>query len=310
MRLSPGSRRWTSRAFALPLAVVLALTGLAACGGSDSDNLGGGGGSASDTNYSLTQAQNLPSSPTLDKIKNEGRVIVGTKYDQPLFGLNNPATGQLEGFDTEMGRLLALYLLGDKNKVQFVETVSKNREAFLQEGKVEAVIATYTINDERKQQVGFAGPYYVAGQDIMVRKDNDSIKSVQDLNGKKVATVSGSTSEKNVREQAPQAQVQLYDTYSQAAEALADGRADAESTDNVILLGLISQRPDDFKLVGNPFTQEPYGIGVPKDDVVFRNVVNDFLQQIYDNGDWKKAYEATAGKVDEKTPEPPAINRY
>jgi glutamate transport system substrate-binding protein len=309
MTVRPPSRRRRTRTLGIGLAaLVLSVTGLAACGGGGGDQLSGG--SSGDTNYTLAQAQNLPASPTLDKIRGQGRIVIGTKFDQPLFGLKNPANGQIEGFDTEVGRLLALYLLGDKNKVEFIETVSKNREPFLQEGRVQAVIATYTINDQRKQQVGFAGPYYLAGQDIMVKKDNDSIKSVQDLNGKKVATVSGSTSEKNVREKAPQAQVQLYDTYSQAAEALADGRADAETTDNVILLGLINQRPDDFKLVGNPFTQEPYGIGVPKDDTVFRNTVNDFLQAIFTNGDWTKASEATAGKVDEKTPQPPALDRY
>lgn len=294
------------------LAFLLAVAALAltACGSDDGNNAIGGGGTTPTPTYAVSQANNLPSSPTLEKIRAQGKIVIGTKFDQPLFGLKNPANGRIEGFDAEIGRALATYLLGDPTKVEFVETVSKNREVFIQEGKVDAVIATYTINDARKQKVGFAGPYYVAGQDIMVAANNTSIKSVADLNGKRVSTVSGSTSEKNVREKAPQAQVMLFDTYSEAAEALADGRVDAESTDNVILLGLISKRPGEFKLVGATFTEEPYGIGVSKSDVVFRNTVNDFLQAISANGDWRKAYEATAGTVSENTPEPPQIQRY
>ena len=275
------------------LALLLAVAALAltACG-SDTNSGAGGVSSVPPPSYALAQATNLPSSATLDKIRARGKIVIGTKFDQPLFGLQNPANGQIQGFDAEIGRALATYLLGDPGKVEYVETVSKNREVFLQEGKVDAVIATYTINDARKQKVGFAGPYYVAGQDIMVQENNTSIHGVADLNGKRVSTVTGSTSEKNVREKAPQAQVMLFDTYSQAAEALADGRVDAETTDNVILLGLIAQRPGEFKLVNAPFTTEPYGIGVPKNDVVFRNTVNDFLQTIYANGDWTRAYEA------------------
>ncbi|GAC1327446.1 MAG: glutamate ABC transporter substrate-binding protein [Mycobacteriales bacterium] len=284
----------------------------AACGGgsssspgaSSSKDTGGGAG------YAMTQVKTLPSSPQLDAIKARGKLIVGTKFDQPLFGLKNPTSSKLEGFDTEMGRLLAKRIFGDESKVDYVETVSKNREAFLTNSNVDVVIATYTINDARKMLVGFAGPYYVAGQDIMVKKSNTAIKSVTDLNGKKVSSVQGSTSEKNVRAQAPQATVLLFDTYAAAAEALKDGRVDAESTDNVILLGLVDKNPDDFKLVGNTFTKEPYGIGVKKEDTVFRGFVNDMLDESYKNGDWKKAYAKTAGKVDKSNPSPPALDRY
>jgi len=125
-----------------------------------------------------------------------------------------------------------------------------------------------------------------------------------------VSSVQGSTSEQNIKSKAPQAQVLLFDTYTTAGEALRDGRVDAESTDNVILLGLVDKNPDAFKLVGAPFTQEPYGIGLKKADTVFRNFVNDTLAEAEKNGDWQKAYAATAGKVDPKPPTPPAIDRY
>lgn len=290
------------------VAIVALALGVAACGGGGTGKSLGSG--ASPGGYAIAQATTLPASPTLDRIKARGRIIVGTKFDQPLFGLKNPVTNRVEGFDTEIARIVAKRLFGDENKVEFTEAVSKIREDVIEQGTVDAVIATYTINDARKQRVGFAGPYYLAGQDIMVRKDNTTIKGVTDLNGKKVSSVSGSTSEKNVKEQAPQAQVLLFDTYTTAAEALRDGRVDAESTDNVILLGLIDKNPDAFKLVGKPFTQEPYGIGVRKDDPVFRNFLNDTLELAYRNGDWKKAYESTAGRVDPTTPSPPPVNRY
>jgi len=284
--------------------------GTAACGGGTSSSGGGLAASAKPAGYAMTQATNIPASPTLDAIKSRGKIVIGTKFDQPLFGLKNPVTGNIDGFDAELSRLLAKRVLGDDKKIDFVETVSKNREDFIEQGKVDAVIATYTINDARKQRVGFAGPYYLAGQDIMVKKDNTTIKSVTDLNGKKVSSVQGSTSEQNIKSKAPQAQVLLFDTYTTASEALRDGRVDAESTDNVILLGLVDKNPDAFKLVGAPFTQEPYGIGLKKADTVFRNFVNDTLAEAEKNGDWQKAYAATAGKVDPKPPTPPAIDRY
>lgn len=296
----------------LPVLVATAALamGTAACGGGTSSSGGGLGASAKPAGYAMTQATNIPASPTLDAIKSRGKIVIGTKFDQPLFGLKNPVTGNIDGFDAELSRLLAKRVLGDDKKIDFVETVSKNREDFIEQGKVDAVIATYTINDARKQRVGFAGPYYLAGQDIMVKKDNTTIKSVTDLNGKKVSSVQGSTSEQNIKSKAPQAQVLLFDTYTTAAEALRDGRVDAESTDNVILLGLVDKNPDAFKLVGAPFTQEPYGIGLKKADTVFRNFVNDTLAEAEKNGDWQKAYAATAGKVDPKPPTPPAIDRY
>src|SRR5450759_4405978 len=134
--------------------------GTAACGGGTSSSGGGLGASAKPAGYAMTQATNIPASPTLDAIKSRGKIVIGTKFDQPLFGLKNPVTGNIDGFDAELSRLLAKRVLGDDKKIDFVETVSKNREDFIEQGKVDAVIATYTINDARKQRVGFAGPYY------------------------------------------------------------------------------------------------------------------------------------------------------
>jgi len=253
---------------------------------------------------------------TMAELQEKGKLTVGTKFDQPLFGLKNAVTGEIEGFDVEMAKIVAAAIFGGEpeemdDKIEFVETVSKNREPFIQEGKVDFVVATYTINDTRKQVVDFAGPYYVAGQDIMVKKGDTSIKTVADLNGKKVCSVVGSTSIKNVAEKAPQADISTsFDKYSLCAEALKDGRVQAVTTDNIILLGLIKDAPNDFQLVGEAFTQEPYGIGLKKGDDAFRDFINDVLEDIYESGEWEEAFDRTVGEAGEEAPEPPAVNRY
>jgi glutamate transport system substrate-binding protein len=195
--------------------------------------------------------------------------------------------------------------------VRFVETPSKVRETVIRQGRVDIVAATYTINDERKTQVDFAGPYYVAGQDIMVRADEDGIASVNDLNGRRVCSAQGSTSIDNVREQAPQADLSItFDLYSLCAEALRDGRVDAVSTDNGILAGLVQAAEGELKLVEAPFTEEPYGIGLKRGDDAFRTFLNDRLEEIVESGEWEEAFEATVGQVISEVPEPPAVDRY
>jgi glutamate transport system substrate-binding protein len=197
------------------------------------------------------------------------------------------------------------------DKIQWVETVSANREPFIQQGKVDYVVATYTINDERKKVVDFAGPYYEAGQDIMVAKGNpEGIAGPDDLAGKKVCSVTGSTPAENIRTNYPDAQLTEFDVYSKCAEALKNGQVQAVTTDNVILLGLISQDPEAFELVGKPFTEEPYGIGLKKGDDQFRTFINDTLQKAFDDGRWLAAWDATAGKVATEQPTPPTIDRY
>jgi len=293
------------------LAICAALMVAAGCG---DDDEGADAGAGEDT-AAAQPAPEFPAGSTMARIQDEGKIVVGTKFDQPLFGLKNPTNDEIEGFDVEIAKLIAGGIFGDENvdgKVEFIETPSKIRETAIEQGRVDMVVATYTINDERKQQVGFAGPYYTAGQDIMVSGDNTDITGIEDLNGKKVCSVQGSTSIDNVREQAPQADLGItFDVYSLCAEALADGRVDAVSTDNIILLGLIdAEGGDAFKLVGNPFTEEPYGIGVKRDDAAFRTFVNDRLEEIYADGRWASAFEATVGAVEEETPEPPPVDRY
>jgi glutamate transport system substrate-binding protein len=256
---------------------------------------------------------------TLGVVQARGRVIVGVKFDVPYFGLRNTKTGELSGFDVELGRLLAEELFPDDPKarttrVEFVEAITKLREPLLVDGTVDVVISTYTITEARKQLIDFAGPYYVAGQDILASRENiesGRIRGVSDLNGKKVCSVTGSTSLNNVRTAAPKADTTLtFDRYSECYSALRDGRVDAITTDDVILLGLSRADNGAYVLTGNPYRTEPYGIGVRKGDDDFRALINDFLEATQADGRWQKAFSSTLGSVGAVTPVPPAVDRY
>ena len=286
-----------ARRFLGLLAVTIALALVAAACGGDSGGAAGGGPS-------------FPEGSTMARLQSAGKITVGTKFDQPLFGLKN-LEGKPEGFDVEIAKLIAGEMGISANDIEWVETVSANREPFIQQGKVDMVVATYTINDKRKQTVDFAGPYYEAGQDIMVKKGNPlGISGPDSLAGKRVCSVAGSTPAENIRTNYPQAKLTEFDVYSKCAEALKNGQVDAVTTDNVILLGLISADQESFELVGKPFTKEPYGIGVKKGDTQFRNFINDVLDKIEKDGRWQQAWDATAGKVATAKPTPPPIDRY
>jgi glutamate transport system substrate-binding protein len=285
--------RWTG----LVGIVLVLMLAAAACGGDE------GGGQAN-------EGASFAAGSTMAKLKDAGKVRVGTKIDQPLFGLKN-LDGKLEGFDVEIAKLIAGEMGIQESNIEWVETVSANREPFIQQDKVDFVVATYTINDKRKQVVDFAGPYYEAGQDIMVAKGNPlGITGPDDLAGKKVCSVTGSTPAENIRTNYPEAKLTEFDVYSKCAEALKNGQVEAVTTDNVILLGLISKDQEAFELVGKPFTEEPYGIGVKKGDDQFRNFINDVLEKAKSDGRWKQAWDATAGKVAQQEATPPEVDRY
>jgi glutamate transport system substrate-binding protein len=279
-----------------------------ACGGSDDDKAASTTAAPAAT---TTTEASFAAGTTMAKLKTAGKIKIGTKFDQPLFGVKNPTNGDVEGFDASIGRLLAEGIFGDDDidsHIEFIETPSKVRETAITDGQVDLVIATYTINDARKQVVDFAGPYYVAGQDILVKKDDTSITGVESLNGKKVCSVQGSTSLTNVQTKAPQADLSItFDKYSLCVEALLDGRVQAVTTDNVILLGFVDQYPDEVKLVGKPFTTEPYGIGLKKGDTAFKTWVNERLKTIEDDGSYAEAWDDTAGVTGEPAPTPPPI---
>ncbi|WP_240034666.1 glutamate ABC transporter substrate-binding protein [Glaciihabitans arcticus] len=244
---------------------------------------------------------------TMAKLNEAGKITIGTKFTQPLFGQVD-ADGNPQGFDVEIGKLIAAKLGIPADGITWTETVSANREPFIEAGEVDLVIATYTINDERKEKIAFAGPYYSAGQDILVLAGNPKgIEGPEDLEGLAVCTVTGSTSEANIKEYTDN--IIAATDYADCLEPLRSGTVDAVTTDNVILAGLADQNAPEFEVVNAPFTEEPYGIGLAKDDTDFRDFINDVLEESYEDGSWAAAWEATAGKVLD-TPTPPAVDRY
>jgi glutamate transport system substrate-binding protein len=248
---------------------------------------------------------------TMAELNEAGAITIGTKYDQPGFGLLNP-DGVPEGFDVEIAKIVAAKLGIEADNITWTETVSANREPFIQNGQVDIVVATYTINDTRKEVIDFAGPYYEAGQDIMVAKGNpEGIEGPDDLAGLRVCSVEGSTPAEEIRTNYPEAELVLYDAYSKCADDLTNGNVAAVTTDNVILTGFVAGNPDGFELVGNPFTEEPYGIGLPKGDDEFRDFINDVLEEAFEDGSWAEAWDRTAGAITgTEAPEPPSVDRY
>jgi glutamate transport system substrate-binding protein len=264
---------------------------------------GGGGATEEPTEEA---APTFEAGTTMAELADAGTITVGTKFDQPLFGLVGPS-GVPEGFDVEIAKIIASELGISEDNIEWTETVSANREPFIENGQVDIVVATYTINDKRKEVVSFAGPYYMAGQSILVLADNDDIESEEDLVGQSVCSVTGSTPAAKLAEIG--AQPVLTDTYSNCLEPLRSGQVVAVSTDNVILAGLAAQNEGEFKIVGEPFTEEPYGIGLAKDDTEFRMWINDVLEAAYEDGRYEEAWNETAGTVLPYV-EPPAVDRY
>lgn len=235
---------------------------------------------------------------TMAKLAEAGTIRVGTKFDQPMFGQQGLG-GELTGFDPEIARIIAGALGIAPEKIQFKEAPSGQREELIKQDKVDMVVATYTINDKRREQVSFAGPYYVAGQTLMVKSDNTEITGPQSLRGSgaRVCSVQGSASSDNILPYIDPAQQVLFDVYSKCADALRTGQVEVVTTDNTILLGFVSGSNGQFKLVGEPFTEEPYGIGISKGDVEFCEFINDTLTQAAESGAYADAWESTAGKV-------------
>lgn len=290
------------RRFAVAALAASAALVLASCGDDDD------GGTV--TEPEDVSAEDFPEGSTMAELAEAGSITIGTKFDQPLFGLVGP-DGVPVGFDVEIGKIIASELgLDPDEDIEWVETISANRESFIEEGQVDIVVATYTINDERKQVVDFAGPYYEAGQLLMVLEGNpENIQGPEDLAGKSVCSAEGSTPAENIRTNYPEATLVPAGAYSDCLEPLRNGQVAAVTTDNVILSGFVDQNPGEFELVGEQFTEEPYGIGLAKGDDEFRNFINDVLEESFEDGRWEEAWESTAGAVLD-TPEPPEVDRY
>lgn len=245
-----------------------------------------------------------PAGTMLRRVQDASKIVIGVKYDIPTFGYLNPRTNQLEGFDVELGKAIARDVLGSESKVEFKQAVSADRIPFLQTGQVDLILSTMTANEDRAQQIDFTDAYYVAGQSLLVKKDSN-ISGIRDLSGRTVCSVTGSTSERNIREKASQANIILFDTYSVCVQTMDGGRADAVTTDDIILLGFVKEGPDRYKVVGGQFTIEPYAGGVAKNNPEFLKAVNDAIKKIKSSGDWKKIYEKNLPGVQAPRDPPP-----
>jgi glutamate transport system substrate-binding protein len=265
-------------AIALALALPFAAT---ACGGDS-----GGGGGDGDT------------------------IVIGTKFDQPGLGLKNP-DGKMSGFDVDVATYVAGELGYAPDKIEWKESPSGQRETLIGNGQVKFIAATYSITDARKEKVDFAGPYLLTGQSLLVREDNTDITGASSLqNNKRLCSVSGSTPAQKIKDEYPGVQLQQYDTYSACIEALKNGAIDAVTTDEVILAGYAAQQPGQFKIVGDTFSEERYGIGLKKDDAELRTKINDALEKMESSGAWKAAFDKNLGPAGITAPAPPPIDRY
>ena len=304
-------RKRTLTTLAGTAGLLVALTACGAPGSATDPGAGTDEEATGDGPYSLELAESpeFEEGTTMAALAEAGTITIGTKFDQPLFGLlgtgNVPA-----GFDVAIGALVAAELGIPFDSIDFTETPSAIRETSIQNGEADLVIATYTINDARKELISFAGPYFEAGQAIMTLEGNTEINGPEDVEGVAVCSVEGSTPAKTIVDEYG-ADLFATDVYSNCLDPLRNGQVEAVTTDNVILSGFVDQSGGEFKLAGDgeTFTQEPYGIGLAKDDTVFRDWINDVLEEAFEDGTWARLFEETAGKV-LPTPEPPAVDRY
>ena len=236
-------------------------------------------------------------------------ITIGIKYDQPGLGQKEGET--FKGFDVDVAKYVARELGFAEDKIVFKETPSAQRETAIQGGQVALIFATYSITDARKEKVSFAGPYFVAGQDLLVAADNTDITGPDAMNGKTLCSVTGSTpAEKIKKEYATSVELFEQDTYSKCVEALVGGTVDAVTTDNVILAGFAAQPQyaGKLKVVGKPFSTEKYGVGLKKGDTELCGKVNAALEKMVSDGSWQKAVDANVGpsgfKVDTTTNPP------
>lgn len=231
-------------------------------------------------------SQKKETADTLAKINERGKIIVGVKFDTKPFGYLDDKK-QPTGFDVDIAKAIAKSLLGDETKVEFKPVTSANRILILNSGKVDMIIATMTITPKRQQIIDFSMPYHMTGQAILVNEGSD-ITSIQDLNGKKVIIVFGSTAESRLRIMAPDAKIMGFKTYTSAFNALKGKKADAITSDETILLGWAMEH-NDVKLLGQNYSKEYYGVGFRKgnENLSLKNRVNFILSSMTKNGELK-----------------------
>ncbi|HWK78894.1 MULTISPECIES: glutamate ABC transporter substrate-binding protein [unclassified Microbacterium] len=274
-----------------------ALIALTACNSGSPTTPGGDGGDEGDAPaYEVAQDVQLEGSPTFDAMVERGGPIIGVKEDQPNLGYLDATTNERSGFDIEIARWIAASLGFEESDITYEPIASANREQALVNGDIDYYVGTYSITDSRKEQIDFAGPYFVTGQGFLVAADSEmtEVGDVSDFNGMTVCSATGSTPISNIKENYPEIKTEEYDVYSACVEDLISGKVDAVTTDAAILIGYAAQYPDDVKLLDGLFTEERYGVGLPKGDTALQEHINTLFT---DGGDtWQAIFDATLGQ--------------
>lgn len=272
---------------------------LAACGNAGEETEG------PDVEAAENAADNFDDGTRMKELAEAGTIKIGVKYDQPGLGFKDAASDTPTGFDVEMAKQLAASLGITGDDIEWVETISDNREPFLEDDTVDLVLASYSITDERRQVVGQAGPYLVTGQQLLVPADSD-VASTDDLAGQEVCSVTGSTSLENVK--AAGMKPVGFDTYSECVEKVLDGTVQAMSTDGTILAGYAAQNEGELKVVGDEFSEERIGVGYSQDHPEMCQWIVDTITQAYDDGAYEEAFNATLGPSGVDVPELPEMD--
>lgn len=246
-------------------------------------------------------------SPVLKSAKKRGNLVIGAKADQPYLGFQDQSTKKYSGFDIEIAKMIAADLGFSADQIEWKTVDSGARETAVSKGDVDLMIGTYTMNDERRKQIAFAGPYYHAGASLLVRKDEKDIKGPESVRGKKVCSIVGSTPLQNIKKPKYGAKVTELSKYSECVAQMLNNQVDAVTTDDAILMGYAAQNKGKLKVVGEPFSDEPYGVGLKKNDTALQKAVADAIKAHQENGDYKKAFESTIGISGSEYKEPPAF---
>jgi glutamate transport system substrate-binding protein len=274
--------------------LLIAMLALVAAGcGDDDDGDGGDGG----------PQREFPAGSTMAQLQQEGEVTIGVKFDVPPFGFVDPQSGDVRGFDVDLGQAIADEL-GVEPK--FIEAISDNRIPFLEDGTADLILSTMTITEERDLEIDFSEPYFIARGRVLVPDDSD-IGGIEDLgSGDRVCTALGSTYADTLKEQAPGVDLRLVDDYSACLELIQTDAVDAVSTDDVILTGMIIQ-DDSLKMVGKPFTTEPYGVGIPEGDKQLKAFVDEVVAAYKEDGRWDETYQKWIGQYTGLEQSPPTM---
>ncbi|MFI1395873.1 glutamate ABC transporter substrate-binding protein [Streptomyces sp. NPDC020681] len=266
-----------------------------------------GGSNASDPDDAPAPAKKVSfaDGTTMAAIAKVHKLRVGVKFDHPQLSQKN-LKGELEGFEADMIRYIGAKLGLKPTQIEFVEASGTNREEFLKQDKVDMVVATFSITDQRKQVVSFAGPYLSIKQDLVVTKGNpEGIQSPQAPAGKKICSTLGGTVSKVTRQTYPKAKLVEFDVSSKCIEALKNGSVDALATQDLIGASYVSENPDALELLGASYGAETWGIGIKKGNVAFCEFINGALTDFSKDGSYKKAWDATLGrfaKVEQNLP--------